>query len=280
MSSTTGASQAFGAYARYYDLLYRDKDYGAEARYVHQIIRRHSAQPSRMLELGCGTGGHAVHFAQLGYDLHGVDLSPGMLDAARERCRRLDIVQASRLSFELGDARSYRAGKAFDVVVSLFHVMSYQQTNADLAAAFATAAAHLESGGLFVFDFWYGPAVLNDPPAVRVRRLDDDRTRVRRVAEPVLRPNDNVVEVHYEIDVEDVPSGVTERLRELHPMRYLFLSELLMLADAAGFELVDRRAWMSDAEPSLESWNAVVCCRKTPSAPPSPAGDCLRLNRG
>jgi hypothetical protein len=31
----------FAAYSRYYDLLYRDKDYAAEARYVHELVQRH-----------------------------------------------------------------------------------------------------------------------------------------------------------------------------------------------------------------------------------------------
>ena len=59
---------AFGAYARYYDLLYRDKDYPAEARYLHELIQRHAPGAQSILDLGCGTGAHAAEFAELGYD--------------------------------------------------------------------------------------------------------------------------------------------------------------------------------------------------------------------
>ena len=44
-------SQVFDAYARYYDLLYRDKDYVGEAEYVAAHIRKQAPQAKRILEL-------------------------------------------------------------------------------------------------------------------------------------------------------------------------------------------------------------------------------------
>ena len=80
--------------------------------------------------------------------------------------------------------------------------MSYQTENADLAAAFATAAEHLAPGGIFIFDCWYGPGVLTDPPTTRVRRLHGDGIEVTRIAEPVNHYDRNRVDVHYEVIVE------------------------------------------------------------------------------
>ena len=50
----------FGLYSKYYNLLYADKDYAGEARYVDSIIRRHTPRAATMLELGCGTGRYAA----------------------------------------------------------------------------------------------------------------------------------------------------------------------------------------------------------------------------
>ena len=52
-------NQVFDAYARYYDLLYCDKDYAAEAGYVANHIRKLLPHTTHILELGCGTGAHA-----------------------------------------------------------------------------------------------------------------------------------------------------------------------------------------------------------------------------
>jgi SAM-dependent methyltransferase len=249
-------SGVFDAYARYYDLLYREKDYAAEAKYVAAHLRKHAPQARRVLELGCGTGAHAEHLARAGYAVHGVDQSESMLARAAARKAGLSAEIASRLSFERGDVRAVRTGVSCDAVISLFHVMSYQTTNADLQAAFSTAAAHLRPGGLFLFDFWYGPAVLAQRPEVRVKRLADDRIDVTRIAEPVMHPNENVVDVNYTVFIADKTSGATEVVRETHRMRYLFLPELELLRGAA-FQERATHAWMSSDALGLQSWSGI-----------------------
>ena len=50
----------FRHYARYYDLLYRDKDYAAEAAYVSKLLGRYGDHAASILDIGCGTGLHAL----------------------------------------------------------------------------------------------------------------------------------------------------------------------------------------------------------------------------
>src|SRR5258706_11290956 len=137
----------FDAYARYYDLLYHDKDYAAEAAYVASNIRKLFPQATRILELGCGTGAHAEQLARLGFSVHGIDLSEIMLARAEVRKAALPANLAERLSFRHGDVRTVRTGEYYDAVISLFHVLSYQSTKADQDAMFETAFTHLYKGG-------------------------------------------------------------------------------------------------------------------------------------
>lgn len=249
-------SQVFDAYAGYYDLFYRDKDYAAEAEYVASRIRLHAPQAERFLELGCGTGAHAEHLARMGYAVHGVDVSEAMLARARSRKAGLPPEVAARLSFGFGDIRSVRTGKIYDAVISLFHVMSYQATNVDLESAFATASIHLQPGGLFLFDFWYGPAVLTQKPEVRVKRLENSEIRVTRIAEPAMHVKDNVVDVNYTVFIEVKATGRVEQVRETHRMRYLSLPELARYRGAV-FEECASHEWMSEAAPNAQSWAGV-----------------------
>ena len=46
----------FNEYARYYDLLYRDKDYVGEVEYVHRLLQAHAPGAQSLLNLGCGSG--------------------------------------------------------------------------------------------------------------------------------------------------------------------------------------------------------------------------------
>lgn len=252
----------FEHYARYYDLLYRDKDYAGEAAFVHRQLTAHGAPVAGLLELGCGTGRHAVEFARLNWTVEGVDLSLGMIGQAQTRSLQLSPEIAKRVRFEAGDARTLRKGKDYGVVVSLFHVMSYHTGNADVAAAMATAANHLPAGGLFLFDFWYGPAVLSDPPVVRVKRLQDERIDVTRIAEPELLSDLNQVIVHYHIVLRDKVTGGYQEIRENHAMRYFFLPELDQWLSGAGMALLKSGAWCSQERLGTNTWYGYVLAKK------------------
>ena len=250
-------------YARYYDLLYRNKDYAGEAEFVHQLLQTHAPDTKSILELGCGTGTHAVCLAKQGYQLHGVDFSTDMLQRASERRSHLPSNLVSKLEFSHGDIRSVRLSQQFDAVVSLFHVISYQTTNEDLRAAFATAKAHLKMNGVFIFDCWYGPAVLSERPTVRVKRLEDEAIAITRIAEPVMYPNENLVDVHYEVFVKDKINGAVEELQETHRMRYLFQPEVDLFMADFGLKVVECKEWMTSSEPGFNAWGVyfVAKCR-------------------
>lgn len=252
----------FSAYGHCYDLLYQDKDYRAEASYVAEMIERHAPGGRNILDLGCGTGSHAVHLARSGYSVHGVDLSEAMLAKAHDLKQALDPETAARLTFELGDVRSIRVGKKFDVVISLFHVMSYQTTNAELEASFATAASGLGAGGLFIFDAWYGPAVLTERPEVRIKRVEDNTFRITRIAEPAMFPNDNLVDVNYQVWIEAKASTVVEKIHETHRMRYFFYPEVEWILKNKGFKLIAAEEWMTGHKLSSTTWSAMFIARK------------------
>ena len=249
----------FQDYANYYNLLYQHKDYPGEAKYVQGLIRRHAPNARTLLNLGCGTGKHDFIFNRLGYDVVGIDLSQQMVDLAREEKQNQP---SGNVEFAQGDIRTVRLERKFDAVVSLFHVLSYQTSHDDLAGALRTAHLHLHDEGVFVFDCWYGPAVLADPPVVRVKKFEDDHLAVIRIAEPVSHPNQNAVDVNYHVIIRDKKSGAYSEIREKHTMRYLFLPEMQALLEATGLKLVDFQVWMTGEVPNLGSWNVCFVAKK------------------
>lgn len=254
----------FDAYAAYYDLLYRDKDYAGEVAWLHGLISRHAPATRSILELGCGTGAHAVHLARLGYAVHGLDLSAPMLDRARALAATLPGDVAARLGFEQADIRHWRGPGTFDAVLSLFHVFSYQVSDADVRAAFRTAATHLRAGGILVFDFWHGPAVVAQQPERRVRRLEDEAIRVVRTAEPESFPDEHRVDVNYDVRIEDRAGGGWTSVAETHRMRYFFVPELERFAREAGLEPIGFSEWLAERAPSADSWSATMIARRLP----------------
>ena len=162
--------KVFSNYAHYYNLLYNDKDYKGEADYVDKLMQKYNPGARSILNLGCGTGNHDSHFSKKGYTVTGVDISEEMLIQARDKMKKFKYAK-SNPSFSKGDIRELRLKQKFDTVVSLFHVASYMNTNKDVLNFLETARFHLKEKRIFIFDFWYGPAVLANMPSVRIKRF-------------------------------------------------------------------------------------------------------------
>jgi SAM-dependent methyltransferase len=252
---------SFHKYSAYYDLLYADKDYQAEAEYVASRLRGANPQIRSILELGSGTGRHGRLLAAMGFDVRGVEKSSEMALNARSVEPKAD--EPGSFKCEVGDLRVIRMGRTFDAVVSLFHVISYQTTDDDLTAAFRTAAEHLELGGLFLFDVWHGPAVLATPPSVRTKEAANQRFHVKRVARPEIALNSATVKVFYEFECEDVEARNRVQFNEEHVMRYLFPEEVGRFASTAGFTLIKTEEFLTARPPSAETWGVAYLLRKS-----------------
>ena len=244
------SGDVFGdGYAAAYDLLYRDKDYEAECDLLEELFGRYAGRAvASVLDLGCGTGRHAVALARRGYEVVGVDRSAAMLAEARGRAATTDS------AFHVGDVRDADLGRRFDAVVMLFAVLGYQTSNADALAALRTVRRHLVDGGLVFFDVWYGPAVLAQGPSAReltvgaMRRRSSSRLDVSRqicsVAFELHRPDGDVV-------------------RETHDMRFFFPLELELLLDVAELELLRIGSFPDfERDPDETTWSVLVAARR------------------
>ncbi len=243
----------FRAYSRYYDLLYHDKDYPGEVAYIENILERHGITQGKLLEFGSGTGKHGRLLAEAGYQVHGIERSAEMVALAE---------QGNGFTCELGDICTVQLGRHFDAVLSLFHVISYQTTNASLHAVFSCAAEHLQAGGLFVFDFWYSPAVYAQRPSVRVKRMADEGIEITRLAEPIIHVNENRVNVHYTIFATDRATGSVQILQETHLMRHFSLPELDLLAGIHGFARLGAEEFLTGNQPGESTWGVCVTLKR------------------
>jgi SAM-dependent methyltransferase len=231
----TSDSRPFQSYAAAYDHLYHEKDYAAECSFIEEMATAHSRiKVQSILDLGCGTGGHAIPLAAKGYSVAGTDLSGEMLNRARAKAEQAGV--ANLLSWHEGDLANIHLGQRFDMVICMFAVLSYQTSNEQLLKSFAAVREHLNPGGIFVCDFWYGPAALRDLPAPREKWVTDDKIRIHRAARPEIDFNSNVVHVAYDVTTYE-GEEIVDQASERHAMRYLFLPELALMGKLHGLEL-------------------------------------------
>lgn len=222
-------------YADCYDHFYADKDYTTECDFLEEVFRRYASGPVHsILDLGCGTGGHARLMAQRGYQVTGVDHSQAMLAIARAKANADSA--SDPVAFHQGDIRNLELDQTADVAIAMFAVMGYMFTNEDLASAFRSVRKHLTPKGLFVFDAWFGPGVLVDRPTDRYKIIEARGERIVRFAHTALDPIRHMANVHYHVlKIRD--GRITEETDEVHPMRFLFPQEVAYYLDTSGFEL-------------------------------------------
>lgn len=237
----------FDDYSVYYDLLYQDKDYNNEAKYVFNTLKEYLPNSKTVVELGMGTGIHAELLEKKGLSVEGIELSESMAKIASKK----------GLICSVANCTDFSLSKKFDAAISLFHVISYLTSNDDLIKTLKNVHNHLKDDGIFMFDVWYSPAVYILKPEIRVKRLANAKKNVTRIAEPVNHYNNNVIDVNYDIFVESIVTSTTKNFQETHPMRHFSLPELNLLATLTGFNVLKAEEWISKKEPSQNTWG--VC---------------------
>lgn len=250
----------FKDYAYYYNLIYNDKNYKEEAEQIASLLRKYGCtrENATVLNLGCGTGRHDAELDKLGYQMTGIDMSEDMIQIAKGSSKLF----AMNAEFEVADIREYDPCKRYDAVISLFHVMSYQNENADVMKAFTTAAKALDKGGIFIFDAWYGPGVLSDKPSVRVKQVEDKENIVYRYAHPIMYAEENIVDVCYDVLVINKKDATAKQIKEVHKMRYFFVPEVTMLLEMAGFSFKVCLDCNTMNKTDYNSWTAFFIAEK------------------
>jgi SAM-dependent methyltransferase len=249
-----------GAYARFYDLFYSNKPYSEEARFVHErIIELSRFRTRRLLELACGTGGHAVYFARLGYEVTATDYSRDMLAEARKKAKRENV----SIEFRELDMREIPEDEQpYDVVICLFDSIGYVQTDEALDAVFSGVNKNLCPGGLFVFEFWHAPPMVNSFDPVRIRRFPIEGGRVVRVAETSLEPERSLAAVTYTI-LELRNDGKYTELVETHRNRYFNIDDMEAWAPRCGFQVSAFYAGFETGVPvSEQTWHVLGVWKK------------------
>jgi SAM-dependent methyltransferase len=250
----------FKQYAEYYDALYEEKDYAAECTFLEAVVAKYAGQPVQsILDLGCGTGEHVFQLARRGYTVCGVDQSVEMLAIAQKKLPQQP--GGEKVTLRQGDIRTIDLKIKFDLVISMFAVMSYMATNNDIQKAFKTARRHLLPGGLFIFDAWYGPGVLTDPPIDRYKIVQKENKRIIRFAHPIMDVTRQTVDVNYKLITLEGEKLVSE-VDEVHTMRFFFPQEINFHLQSAGFEVLRMCPFM-DLERNLNQrdWNFSVVAK-------------------
>ena len=184
------------------------------------------------LEFAIGTGRIGVPLRRRGVEVHGIELSNAMLEHLRAKAAGADI------PVTVGDMTTARAEGTFRLVYLVYNTIMNVTTQPGQVAVFRNAAAHLEPGGVFVIEV--GVPDLQLLPFGETHRVFDFGERHIGIDEYDV-VNQGLISHHFDIREGQITSSSG-------PFRYVWPSELDLMADMAGLRLRERWAdW--DREP-------------------------------
>jgi SAM-dependent methyltransferase len=210
--------------ARYYDRIYSHKDYDGEVEKILSIVEGElRTDGRRLLDVACGTG---LHLGRLKghFEAEGLDLSPELLQIARERNPELTFHQADMRTFAL-DAR-------FDVITCLFSSIGYMTTPDDLHQAIARMADHLVLGGLLLVEPWLTPEMWR-PNTVHALFIDELELKIARINTSLSEGRASIFDLHHLIGT---PEG-TEHVVEHHELGLYTVDEMTEAFTVAGLDV-------------------------------------------
>lgn len=139
---------SYSEFADVYDSLQADVDYNKRTEYLLNLFEKYDRRPTLLLDMACGTGGFSLQFAKRGVDVIGVDISPEMLNIARERLSAENL-QALLLCQSAAELDLYgTVDGAICCLDSLNHIID----EGELCNSIAKISLFLEPGRLFIFD--------------------------------------------------------------------------------------------------------------------------------
>ena len=136
-------------FAKYYDSIYKWKDYESESKTLRTIIKNYKTSPGNgLLDVACGTGNH-IQFLKKYFNIIGVDLDKDMLAMAKKKSPDVKFIR--------GDMRTFRLNKQFDIIVCLFSAIGHLKTYANLEKTIKNFSRHLKPGGIMVIEPFVSP---------------------------------------------------------------------------------------------------------------------------
>jgi SAM-dependent methyltransferase len=138
----------FSLEATLYDKVWGKHDYDSDVKFLVDVFEAHNCK--NIIDVGCGTGNHALRLSDLGYKVTGIDISPAMLKTARKKDK------AGKIRFIQGDMKDIEtilsAPKRFDAAFSLGQVFHHFYTDSQVKDFLGRLLAVLRRRGPVVFN--------------------------------------------------------------------------------------------------------------------------------
>jgi ubiquinone/menaquinone biosynthesis C-methylase UbiE len=223
----------FSLEAKLYDKIWGKYNYDSDVEFLNEMFRKHCCK--KIIDLGCGTGNHAIRLSKLGYEVTGVDISPTMLKIAKEKDKK------ARVKFIQGDMKNIEKVilKKFDAAICLGQAFSSLVTNKEIRIFFKELNKVLKRNGLFIFNARNAKKINEDYlNTIRLGHMLSEKKLQLLILECNTRhPKNRNVIVWRPIYLIKENDKVDLQLRE-HKLRWIYFSTLKKMLIESRFEII------------------------------------------
>ena len=201
-----------------------------------------------VLELGCGTGRVSLALAESGARVHGLDLSPHMLELFHEKLARADAEVRGRVTVTEGNMADFSLEERFALIIMPFRAFQALTEDSDIDGSLRCVREHLAPGGRFIIN------VFLPRPRRRMRRwcypervqwereLDTGERIVKKHSGDRVDLKRQIIYPRFAYEVTR-PGGVTERVEEAFTLKYWYPRQLQKRLREAGFRIAESYGW-------------------------------------
>ena len=246
--------------AEVYDKIWGKYDYDIDIRFLDKLFKKNKSK--KVIDIGCGTGNHAIRLSKLGYEITGVDVSSTMLEKARGKTKE------AKVRFIHGDMRKLNEiisqDEKFDAAICLGSVSFHLITNEDVQTFLKGLYKILKENGLFICDARNAKKIsedhLNKLTVEHV--INEKKNQLLVLAYSTRSKEDRNVIAWRPIFLMNDNGKIDFQIRE-HKFKWADFSNWRKLLIANGFELLSTQSGPTEEEFDEERHEAMWFVART-----------------
>ena len=242
-------------YSKIYDILYSKKNYKSEVNYIIKLLKKFDLKSNRILDLGCGSGRHLSYFIKKNYKVTGVEKNKNMIDQAPKYLQKYIIKS---------NIEDLKLKKKHDIILCLFNVIGYFNSDILLNRFFKTVSVHLKKNGVFIFDFWLSQAVHYLKPRKKIKYFSNEDFYIKKTSIPKII-NKKIINIKFNFICNEKMKNKNKKFfsfSETHKIRHFSINELILCANKFNLTYCNSYSMLTHKHASKKSWNACAIFRK------------------
>lgn len=221
-------TNSYQSFAYVYDTFMDNIPYDEWSSYLLKLLHQHNIMEGTLIELGCGTATMALHMADAGFQVLGVDISQDMLTIASSK-----IENSSQITLILQDMCELDLDLEVPGIYCICDSLNYLLTEDEILKTFQAVKKHLTPDGTFIFDLkteYFYRDVLGD------QVFCDHQENCSYTWENSFFEEDNINQYDLTIFAKSADSELFERFTETHHQRAYSHAKIVDLLKQAGLQ--------------------------------------------